>query len=145
MAEESNPETGKIRVKITCPLFPVVEMEVDSVEIPAWEGTRTIVPNQAPLFCMLHEGRVVIYQEEHLPIVYLISRGICEVRRDICSILAWGGRADRISREQIENQLTEAELMSKKVMSGTARREVFSRIDFFKSVLRELDENGKKK
>lgn len=138
MVEESDPSPGKVRLKITCPLYPIVEVEADAVELPAWDGTRTIIPGQAPLFCALHEGRMVIYQEDHPPVIYLISRGVCEVRRNICSVLAWGGRADHISGDQIKKQLTEAENMSKRVMSGTGRREVFSRIDFFKKVLEEL-------
>lgn len=89
MAEDKSPLEGKIRVKIVSPTHIVVDREVDSVQIPACLGVRTIIPKQAPLICALNAGQVVLEKEEKAVATYTITEGVCEVRRDICAIMAW--------------------------------------------------------
>ncbi len=139
MVDEPSPSAGRIRVKIICPLYSVVETEAVQVSIPGWMGERTIIPGQAPLLTAVRPGRVLIYRDEEKADTYLISQGLCEVRRDICVILAWGGAENKISLSMIEQQLAEAEETMRSA-SGVFRREVSDRIEFFRVLLQKLKE-----
>lgn len=135
---EPGPSSGKIKVKLICPLFEVVTMEADKVLLPAQNGDFLILPERAPIFISLKAGRMIIYNEGKEPLSYLISRGICEVRRNLCPVLAWGGKEDKIDPRIIAGHLKEAESMMKGVVSSLEKHEVAARIEFFKNVLNEM-------
>ena len=135
MAEDLSPTPGKLRVKITCPISLVVDMEADFVQIPALQGERIILPNRMPLFCVLNQGEVIIHREGHAPMVYLISKGVCEVRRDICAVMAWGMRQDEINPEKLQRLLDEAKQVLPSIRSRYAEREIKNRITYYEMLL----------
>ncbi len=136
---EQGPSSGKIKVKIITPLFPVMEEEADSVLLPAVEGDILILPNRAPLFLALKEGRMILYKKGEEARTYLISKGICEIRRNICPVLAWGGEKSKINPEMIAAHLEKAEKALENSTHSLAHNEVAARIDFFKMILKELN------
>ncbi|MBQ7412794.1 MAG: hypothetical protein IJV07_00765 [Alphaproteobacteria bacterium] len=135
MPEDIGPAAGKIRLKITCPVSVVADMEVSSVQIPALLGTRLVIPKQAPFICALNAGQLVAYSDGEEPISYLISKGICEVRRDICAVMAWGIRSDQIDENLYRRLLADAEGLLPLLVSGSARRELQNRVEFYQLVL----------
>ncbi len=139
--EEPAPVAGKIKVKIICPLYTVVEMEAVQVSVPAVQGERMIIPAQAPLFTGVKPGRVLVYRDDDHADSYFVSQGICEVRRDICVILAWGAAEKKVSIDEIRRQLEDAEASIASAGSGVVRHNVSERIRFFKMVLTELESN----
>lgn len=136
---EPGPNNGKIRVKLICPLFEVITVEADKVLLPAQNGDFLILPERAPIFISLKAGRMIIYNEGKEPLSYLISRGICEIRRNLCPVLAWGGKEDKIDPRIIAGHLKEAERAMKEVVSSIEKHEVIARVEFFKNVLQELN------
>lgn len=140
VAEEA-PKNGKVRVKLICPLFPVATMEADSVLLPAVDGDILILPERAPIFFNLTAGRMIVYNKGQKPISFLVSSGICEVRRNLCPVLAWGNYEDKIDVEAVARQLAKAENVFDSYRSGLGKTEAASRIDFFKKVLEELHYN----
>ena len=139
MAEDLSPTPGKLKVKITCPISRVVEMEADFVQIPALQGERIILPDRMPLFCVLNQGKVIIHREGHAPMVYLISKGVCEVRRDICAVMAWGMRVDEIHPDKIQNLLNEANQVLPTIRSRYAEREIQNRIAYYEMLLASME------
>lgn len=135
MPEDIGPAAGKIRLKITCPVSVIADMEVDSVQIPAMVGARLIISKQAPLICALNAGRLMACSDGKEPITYLISKGICEVRRDICAVMAWGIRSDQIDEKLYRRLLADAEGLLPLLVSGSARRELQNRVEFYQLVL----------
>lgn len=135
---EPAPNNGKIKVKLICPLFEVLTMEADKVLLPAENGDFLILPERAPIFISLKAGRMIIYNEGKESVSYLISRGICEVRRNLCPVLAWGGKEDKMDARIIAGHLKEAEKTMKDVVSALEKHEVAARVEFFKNVLNEL-------
>ncbi len=135
MAEDLSPTAGKLRVKITCPISSVLDIEADSVQIPALEGERVILPNRMPLFCILNQGEIVIHRNGHPQMTYLISKGVCEVRRDICAVMAWGMRIDEINPERIKELMYEAEKVLPSINSRYGEREIQNRISYYKMLL----------
>ena len=135
MPEDLSPPTGKLRVKITSPLSPVIEVVADSISLPAVQGERLIIPDMAPLFCQLNQGYVVINRPDHSPLTYIISKGVAEIRRDICSVMAWGIRPDEINPVKIQRLLSDAESALPTMISLMARQEMQSRIDFYRLLL----------
>ncbi len=136
-AEES-PKNGKIRVKLICPLYPVATLEADSVLLPAVDGDILILPNRAPIFFNLTAGRMIVYNKGEKPVSFMVSSGICEVRRNLCPVLAWGQYEDKIDRASVEKRLAKAHKVFKTYRSNFGRTEAASRIEFFKKVLEEL-------
>lgn len=135
---EPSPKNGKIRVKLITPLFESFIVEADSVLLPAIDGDMLILPDRAPIFLSLRPGRMVVYNKDQEPIKFLISSGVCEVRRNLCPVLAWGGREDKINPERIKRQLDIA-IKSLPSTHELAKSEALSRIEFFKMVLKELN------
>lgn len=137
-APEEAPPKGKIRVKLICPLFEVANIEADSVLLPASEGDILILPDRAPIFLTLTAGRMIVYNKGEKPVSFLVSSGICEIRRNLCPVLAWGGYEDKIDAEKIAQQLKKAEEALSGYNTDLGKAEAASRIDFFKKVLEEL-------
>lgn len=135
---EPSPKNGKIRVKLITPLFESYIVEADSVLLPALDGDILILPNRAPIFLSLKAGRMIVYNKGEEPIHFLVSSGVCEVRRNLCPVMAWGGRLDKINPERIEQQLKVA-LRSLPTTHSLAKSEALSRIEFLEMVLKELN------
>lgn len=135
---EEAPKNGKIRVKLICPLFPGMTMEADSVLLPALDGDILILPERAPIFFSLRPGRMIVYNKGQKPVSFLVSSGICEVRRNLCPVLAWGGREEKIDATLIAHHLETALRAFPSYRSTIAKTEAASRIAFFKMVLEEL-------
>ena len=137
MPEDLSPSAGKIRVKITSPLSPVADLEADSVEIPTPGGRRLMMPKTAPLFCLVKAGEVIIHQENKSPVMYRVSSGVCEMRRGICAIMAWGAETDKFDRKKAEVLLAEAEQALPNFGIGEAGREIRDRISFYRLILKQ--------
>ncbi len=135
---EEAPKNGKIRVKLICPLYPVATLEADSVLLPAVDGDILILPNRAPIFFNLTAGRMIVYNKGEKPVSFMVSSGICEVRRNLCPVLAWGQYEDKIDKETVEKRLAKAHKVFKTYRSDFGRTEAASRIEFYKKVLEEL-------
>ena len=135
---EDPPQKGKIRVKLISPMREVFSMEVDKVLLPAVDGDILILPDRAPIFMLLKAGRMVIYNAGQKPLSYMISMGICEVRRDLCPVLAWGVKEEDVDPEKIAIQLYEAEKLLPTTYSSNKLKELTGRIDFYKTTLKTL-------
>lgn len=133
---EPAPEAGKIKIKLICPLFLVTEIVADKVLLPAEKGDILILPDRAPIFLSLRAGRMLVYRGNQVD-SYLISSGVCEFRRNLCPVLAWGGLEEKIDPYQIALQLTAATEAIDNAHSFLARNEIASRIEFFKMILIE--------
>lgn len=142
-APEEAPKNGKIRVKMICPLFAGAVMEADSVLLPALDGDILILPERAPLFLSLRPGRMIVYNKGEQPISFLISSGIAEIRRNLCPVLAWGGREEKIDASIIAQHLEAALKVFPSCRSALAKTEAAARISFFKMVLEELNYDEK--
>ena len=105
---EAGPTKGKIKFKIISPLAPIVECEVDSVLLPLISGETLILPRHAPLLSAVENGKIILKKgsEEE---VYFVSKGIAEIRRDICAVCAWGIAQKDIHPNDIKNQIEELE------------------------------------
>ncbi len=137
MREES-PANGKIKVKLISPQYPVVEMEADKVLLPGEHGDILILPERAPIFLTLTAGRMIIYNNGQEPISYLVSRGVCEVRRNLCPVLAWATKEDETDPEKVAEMLDRSLEVLSGYHSAIAREEAASRIDFFEEILTQL-------
>ena len=136
---EKAPTNGKVKVRLICPLYEVFETEADGVLLPGAEGDILILPERAPIFVYLKAGRMIIYNNGQEPISYFVSAGVCEVRRNLCPVLAWGVREDKVKPEKIAMQLAESEAALGGLTSEMAKQEVITRVDFFKTILTLLN------
>lgn len=132
---EKAPTNGKVKVRLICPLYEVFETEADSVLLPGVNGEILILPERAPIFVYLKAGRMIIYNKGQKPISYFVSAGVCEVRRNLCPVLAWGVQEDKVKPENIAKQLAESEAALGALTSDMARHEIITRIEFFKTIL----------
>ena len=137
MAEDLGPSAGKIRVKMTCPLSTVADVEADSVLIPAMKGDFLVMPRKAPMFYLLKEGEIVIHREGQADKIYWVSKGVCEVRRDICAIMAWAEEKTSIRPDKIRAELARGEKVLATLPVGKASEAIQNRLDFYRFVLRK--------
>ncbi len=135
---EEAPPKGKIRVKLICPLYEIAVLEADSVLLPAVDGDILILPERAPIFFNLTAGRMIVYNKGQKPISFFVSGGICEVRRNLCPVLAWGAEEEKIDVKKIEAQLQNAKNVLKDYRNELGKIEVASRIDFYQKILESL-------
>lgn len=129
---------GKVLMKLVTPLFPVETIEADSILLPAVDGDILILPERAPIFFNLRAGRLTVFNKGQEPVHYLVSPGICETRRNVCSVLAWGGRENHINPEIMAHHLATALAAMPQADSAVERSQVAARIEFFEFVLKEL-------
>ena len=135
MAEDLEPSAGKIRVKITCPLMIVADMEADSALIPSVKGDFLVMPRKAPMFFLLNEGEVVIRNNGKPDKVYWVSRGVCEVRRDICAIMAWAEEKTSVRIDTIKAELVRGEKVLSALPVGNPRESIQNRLSFYQFIL----------
>ena len=138
MAEDLGPSAGKIRVKITCPLALAADKEADSVSIPAIKGNFLVMPRKAPEFFLLKEGELIIHADNQPDKVYWVSRGVCEVRRDICAVMAWAEEKTSLSVEKIRTELEQGEKMLGTLPKGKPVEAIVSRLDFYRFILKNI-------
>lgn len=143
MPEEAPPK-GKIRVKLICPLYEIATLEADSVLLPAVDGDILILPERAPIFFNLTAGRMIVYNKGQKPVSFFVSGGICEVRRNLCPVLAWGVEEEKIDVARIEAQLKNAQSVLEEYRNELGKIEAASRIDFYQKILDELRDKSKK-
>ena len=141
MAEDKGPESGFIRIKITSPLAVVADMEAESALIPALLGNRLVIPKMAPFFCLIRPGKIRIQNHQGQDREFFVSQGVCEVRRDICAVMAWAQAVDKTDPVDITRLLEEAETMLANSVAASARRELMKRIDFYRLILQDRQNN----
>jgi len=139
---EQSPRNGLIRLRIISPIEEIASLEVERVLLPALAGDILILPNRAPCFITLKTGKVMATLpkkggQEQIR-TFFISQGICEVRRNLCPVLAWGIAEEAVNLEEIEKQLKAEE---KKLSSLKERTlpETTVRMEFFKNILTYFD------
>ena len=98
-----------------------------------------ILPNRAPIILTLRPGRLIVYNNEKKePITFLVSKGVAEIRRNLCPVLAWAGQEITMKAERIRERLENTQKMLAEAKSDLERTELSELIDFFKFVLKEL-------
>lgn len=136
---EPSPLNNKIKVKIISPSYPVAELSADRVLLPSVNGDIMILPDRAPIILTLRPGRLIVYNNDQPePTVFLVSKGVAEIRRNLCPVLAWAGKEIEMKTERIKTRLAETEQQLKKATSELAIQELTEQIDFLKFVLKEL-------
>lgn len=136
---EVSPLNNKIKVKIISPSYPVAELAADRVLLPSVNGDIMILPDRAPIILTLRPGRLVVYNNDQKePITFLVSKGVAEIRRNLCPVLAWAGQEITMKAERIRERLENTQKMLAEAKSDLERTELSELIDFFKFVLKEL-------
>ncbi|MBE6449421.1 MAG: F0F1 ATP synthase subunit epsilon [Alphaproteobacteria bacterium] len=130
------PETlkvdGKMNVHIISPTKSVLDGVADKVLLPTPYGNIMILKDRAPLFTATSSGIMWVYNEGVKPVAYFISGGIAEIRRNICSVLAWGVKADEINKERLHSWRLNLEGELPKIHSKMQKKQALERIDFLK-------------
>ena len=65
----------------------------------------------------------------------MVSRGIAEIRRNICSVLAWGVDLNKMNPQKATHDLQEAEKELETVHSELGKKEVLHKIEYLKLLL----------
>ena len=133
------PETlkiqGKMNFHLISPKRVVLDTVADKVLLPTAQGPVMILPQRAPLFLGVSIGTLWLKNEEEMPLCYLISDGCAEIRRNICSVLAWGIPADDIPKEYLENRLVSARKELTQMNSSYGKHQLQRYMDYLSYVL----------
>lgn len=130
------PETlkidGKMNVHIISPTHIVLDDVADKILLPTENGDVMILKDRAPLFVATKPGLMWVYNIGQRPVPYYISCGIAEIRRNICSVLAWAVEANKIDKVKIHERRLSLESELEKFHSEAQRNQAQQRIDFLK-------------
>ncbi|MBO5997651.1 MAG: F0F1 ATP synthase subunit epsilon [Alphaproteobacteria bacterium] len=130
------PETlkidGKMNVHIISPIRTVLDGVADKILLPTCNGDMMILKNRAPLFIATRPGLMWVYNAGQRPQAFYISGGVVELRRNICSVLAWGVDANKVDKVKIHERRLNLEEELGKIHSDAQRSQVQERIEFFK-------------
>ncbi len=126
---------GKMNFHLICPTQSLVDTVADKVLLPALGGDVMILKNRAPSFFFIVPGALWIYNKGEKPVCYLVSRGIAEVRRNICSVLAWGVDLNKMNPQKATHDLQEAEKELETAHSELGKKEVLHKIEYLKLLL----------
>ena len=123
---------GKMNVHIISPIKSVLDDVADKVLLPTPNGQMMILKDRAPLFLLISAGIMWVYNVGQKPIAYYVSSGLAEIRRNICSVLAWGVRADNIDKTSLHSWRLNLENELPKIHSEAQKKQALERIDFLK-------------
>ena len=130
------PETlkvdGKMNVHIISPTKSVLDDVADKILLPTVNGNMMILKDRAPLFVGITSGLMWVYNEGKKPIPYYISGGVAEIRRNICSVLGWGVKADEINKEKLHAWRLNLETELPKIHSASLKKQAQERLEFLK-------------
>lgn len=108
-------------LEIIAPEGQIFSQNVDSVSIPTYQGTITVLPHHIPLFTRLSEGEVEI-REGVKTTTIVIAGGFCEIKKNAVHILSdYAIRAESI---EVAKSLEKKRLAEEKI------REKLSNEDF---------------
>ena len=130
------PETlkvdGKMNVHIISPTKSVLDDVADKILLPTVNGNMMILKERAPLFVSIVPGLMWVYNEGKRPIPYYVSAGVAEIRRNICSVLSWGVKADNIDKEKLHAWRLSLEDELPKIHSAMLKKQANERLAFLK-------------
>ena len=130
------PETlkvdGKMNVHIISPTKSVLDDVADKVLLPTVDGNLMILKDRAPLFVKIYAGLMWVYNQGRKPVPYYVSGGVAEIRRNICSVLGWGVRADEIDKEKLHAWRLNLETELPKIHSESLQKQAKERLAFLK-------------
>ena len=130
------PETlkvdGKMNVHIISPTKSVLDDVADKVLLPTVKGHLMVLKDRAPFFVGITAGLMWVYNQGKKPVPYYISGGVAEIRRNICSVLGWGVRADSINKEKLHAWRLNLETELPKIHSVSLRKQAKERLEFLK-------------
>ena len=139
---EPSPENiHKVRVKVISPEKIVFSDEVDKVLLPCVNGDRMILPRHAPCFCAVKAGRLVLFDGGQKKVI-IVSRGVAEIRRNICAIMAWGALPEKVERPELEEQIKKATKVLSSLHTTEKQEAVLERVHFLNLLKQELDAQG---
>jgi F-type H+-transporting ATPase subunit epsilon len=105
-----------ILLEIVAPEGEVFKGEVDSVSVPTYQGTITVLPHHVPLFTRLSEGEVEIRNSGKTTTI-IIAGGFCEIKQNSVHILSdYAVRAESIEiAKSLEKKRTAEQKLSAKL------------------------------
>lgn len=95
---------GKLNIHIFCQTHTIFDGVADKVLLPAVGGNMMILRDRAPLFTSLDAGVLWVYNKGFNSVAFYISEGVAEIRRNICSVLAFGIEAEQVNEKWIADQ-----------------------------------------
>ncbi len=105
-------------LEIVSPQGRIFEGDVDSVSLPAVNGTITILPNHVSLFTKLEEGEIEIHQGNKTLSV-IVAGGFLEINKNKAHILSdYAVRAESIQIAKSEERKRQAEQKLKEKVSN---------------------------
>lgn len=133
------PETlkieGKMNFHLISPRKVILDAVADKVLLPTPNGPRMILKNAAPIFLKIAVGSLWIKEDGKKPLCYIVSEGCAEIRRNICSVLAWAVPFDEIDRTYFKEMFSQTEKEEQKMTSDYGKKQIQSYKEFITYVL----------
>ena len=77
-----------VQVKVCVPTKQIAQLEVEYVRIPSAQGNMGVLPNHAPLRCLLEPGIVNCREPGNKTSTFAVSTGLAVIENDVVTVLA---------------------------------------------------------
>lgn len=138
------PEMLRVKDKMNFNLIgtthPIVETVADKVIVPTNQGGVMILKNRAPLFLAIKAGTLWLYNKGQAPACYFVSNGLAEVRRDICTVLAFGVKRENVNPTLVAQDLAKVTKSLLAAKSDSARAQIQAHIDYLNVLSHATDD-----
>jgi F-type H+-transporting ATPase subunit epsilon len=108
----TNPNPGKLHVRLVTPDRTVLDVLADAVELPAASGYLEALPGHAPLLSELGAGDVTVIGAEGGDQKYFVAWGFVEVLPDRVTLLAeLAEKPESIDKAEAQTELERGQKM----------------------------------
>ena len=77
-----------VQVIVCVPTHQIAEFEAEYVQLPSAQGSMGVLPNHAPLRCVLEPGIVTCRESANKTSIFSVSTGLAVIEDNVVTILA---------------------------------------------------------
>lgn len=105
---------SQLNLSVVSPVKTVLQTECSQITVPTQSGLITILPSHAPLFSLLHQGEVVVVDENKKPTHLFVAGGFVSVTKNkVILLVDYGIHSDELD----EKIILEAKERAEKVIA----------------------------
>ncbi len=110
MAEQTQFDQAKLKVRVVTPEHILVDTNADSVTMPGLAGVLEVLPGAAPLMTAIGAGDLLVTGGEGGEGKYVVARGFAEILPDRVTVLVeYAEVPDKVDKQAAEQQRQEGQ------------------------------------
>jgi F-type H+-transporting ATPase subunit epsilon len=102
------PDRKSVKCVVVTPEQTVLDVDVDSVALPVFDGALGVLPGRAPLVARLGPGELRLTKRDGSSERYFVDGGFAQVRRNVVTVLTPRAQeSSSLDRAALDRQLAD--------------------------------------